>query len=208
MAYTDQGMSRNKMVAIGLVALLHAGVGFALATGLAADAYEQAKKKLVAVDVDIEEPPPPPEEPPPPPPKQEIPPPQQSKQPTNVPPPPTPPPPPPPPLPPPPPPPLPPPPPPPAAPPSPAVQTRGAISDADYPTSAQRNDESGTSVARFTIGTDGRVTDCTASGASPTLDATTCRLIIARFRFKPATSGGNPVSSSKSVRITWRLPKD
>jgi periplasmic protein TonB len=88
------------------------------------------------------------------------------------------------------------------------VQTRGAISDADYPSSAQRNEESGTSIARFTIGTDGRVTDCNASGASATLDATTCRLIISRFKFKPATSGGSPVSSSKTVRITWRLPKD
>jgi protein TonB len=56
MAYADQEMSTSKMVSIGLVALLHAGVGYALVTGLAVDAYEKAKKKITAVDVELDEP--------------------------------------------------------------------------------------------------------------------------------------------------------
>jgi protein TonB len=59
------------------------------------------------------------------------------------------------------------------------------------------------------IGTDGRITDCNASGASPALDAKTCELIIRRFRFKPALDGGgSPIAESRSQRVTWRLPKN
>jgi periplasmic protein TonB len=158
MAYADQEMSTSRMVTIGLVALLHAGVGYALVTGLAVDAYEKAKKKITAVDVKLDEPE---EEPPPPPPP----------------------------------------------PPSKAIQKGGSISDEDYPSSSIRNEEAGTAVARFTIGPDGKVTDCSASGASPTLDAETCKLIMRRFRFKPAMSNGTPVAESRSQRVTWRLPK-
>jgi periplasmic protein TonB len=82
----------------------------------------------------------------------------------------------------------------------------GSISNDDYPASAKRNEESGTSVATFTIGPDGRVVSCNASGAGGTLDAETCRLIIRRFRFKPAMgSDGSPMSETKTQRVTWRL---
>jgi hypothetical protein len=87
-------------------------------------------------------------------------------------------------------------------------QRGGSISDEDYPSSSIRNEEAGTSVATFTIGTDGKVTSCNASGASPTLDAETCKLIIRRFRFKPALdTSGQPIAETKSQRVTWRLPK-
>ena len=60
----------------------------------------------------------------------------------------------------------------------------------------------------FTIGTDGKVVACNASGASPTLDAETCKLIIRRFRFKAALdTSGQPIEETKSQRVTWRLPK-
>jgi protein TonB len=89
-----------------------------------------------------------------------------------------------------------------------ATQRGGSISDEDYPSSSIRNEEAGTSVATFTIGTDGKVTSCNASGASPTLDAETCKLIIRRFRFKPALdTSGQPIAETKSQRVTWRLPK-
>jgi protein TonB len=214
MAYADEPeMTTSRMVSIGLVVLLHVGAGYALITGLAYDATKQVFEDLKTFDV-AEETPPEPEEPPPPPEKLDIPPPPKVTipPPVNVTPvistntqtvtitpsaPPAPP----------------PPPPPPPAPPPPAVAERavqrgGSISDEDYPPSSIRNEEAGTSVARFTIGTDGRVTECSASGASPTLDAETCKLIQRRFRYKPARdASGNPITETKTQRVTWRLPK-
>ena len=212
MAYADQEPSGRKIFAIGAVALLHAGVGYALVTGLAYNAAKQVYEDLKTFDVAPEEPEKP-EEPPPPPPKVDLPPPPKvtvpppvvttNVQSTNT---------------------LPPltqsappaPPAPPAAPPPPAppkvaqraTQRGGSISDEDYPSSSIRNEEAGTSVATFTIGTDGKVSSCNASGASPTLDAETCKLIIRRFRFKPALdTSGQPIAETKSQRVTWRLPK-
>jgi periplasmic protein TonB len=211
MAYADQHeMTTSRMVSIGVVVLLHIGVGYALVTGLAYDATKQVFEDLKTFDVE-EEKPPEPEEPPPPPEKLDIPPPPKvtipppvnitpvistnvqpvSITPTA--------------------PPAPPPPPPPPAPPKvaqKATQKGGSISDEDYPPSSIRNEEAGTAVARFTIGTDGRVTECNASGASPALDAETCKLIMRRFRYKPALdASGSPVAESRSQRVTWRLPK-
>src|SRR3990170_5021278 len=71
MAYADQQMSGNKVIAIIIVALIHVAIGYALVTGLA---YSAAKKLVERVTtVDIEEPPP--EEEPPPPPPEDAPPP-------------------------------------------------------------------------------------------------------------------------------------
>ncbi len=212
MAYADQEPSGRKIFAIGAVALLHAGVGYALVTGLAYNAAKQVYEDLKTFDVAPEEPDKP-EEPPPPPPKVDLPPPPKvtvpppvvtssvvttntiaPMTPTAPPAPPA----------------------PPAAPPPPAppkvaqkaTQRGGSISDEDYPSSSIRNEEAGTSVATFTIGTDGKVASCNASGASPTLDAETCKLIIRRFRFKPALdTSGQPIAETKSQRVTWRLPK-
>ena len=66
MAYADQQMSGNRVVAIIIVALIHIALGYALITGLA---YEAATKLVERVTtIDIEEPPPPePEDIPPPP---------------------------------------------------------------------------------------------------------------------------------------------
>src|SRR6478752_462451 len=65
MAYADQQMSGNRIVAIIIVALIHIAVGYALVTGLA---YNAAKKLIEHVTtVDINEPPPPPPDTPPPP---------------------------------------------------------------------------------------------------------------------------------------------
>ena len=218
MAYADQdqGLSTNRIVSIGVVALLHVGLGYALVTGLAFDAAKQVYEDLKTFDVE-EEKPEEPEEPPPPPEKLDIPPPPKvtAPPPVNVTPvistntqavtitpsaPPA------------------PPPPPPAPPPPPekpkiaqkAVQKGGvgSITDEDYPPSAVRNEESGTTVATYTVGTDGKVSGCNASGASPTLDAETCKLIVRRYKFKPALdSNGSPIEETKTQRIRWVLPK-
>lgn len=215
MAYADQEeMTTGRIVSIGVVVLLHIGAGYALVTGLAYNAAKEAFEDLKTFDVqeeipeEVEEPPPPPEKLDiPPPPKVTAPPPvnvtpvistntqQVTITPTAPPAPP-------------------PPPPPPPAPPAPpkvatkAVQRGGSISDEDYPPSSIRNEEAGTAVARFTVGTDGRVTECSASGASPALDAETCKLIIRRFRYKAALdANGSPIAETKTQRVTWRLPK-
>jgi len=58
MAYADQQMSGNRVIAIIIVALIHIALGYALVTGLA---YEAATKVLERVTtIDVEEPPPPP----------------------------------------------------------------------------------------------------------------------------------------------------
>lgn len=224
MAYADQKMSSSRITAIVVVALLHALLGYAFVSGLALKVAKQAVQDLKTFDV-IEEPPPPEEEPPPPPetPVPVQPPPVVSPPPivrTNTPPPPvatvnvappappityT----------------APPAPPAPVAPPPPPppprkvqeARARGNpgswVTDSDYPSSALRAEESGTTGFRLEIGTNGRVTSCTvtSSSGSSALDAATCRLIRSRARFTPAKdSSGNPTTDTYSNRIQWRLP--
>ncbi|MCM3612761.1 hypothetical protein M4S82_16200, partial [Planococcus sp. MERTA32b] len=71
MAYADQKMSSGKIVAIVIVALIHAALGYAFVTGLAFQYVKKVSEKLNTFDVE-EPPPPPPDEPPPPPPDQPL----------------------------------------------------------------------------------------------------------------------------------------
>lgn len=212
MAYTDKkGMTPARFWSIVLVVILHIFLGYAFITGLAYSVVKKVAKDLKTFDVK-EEAPPPEELPPPPPPPKDLPPPPVTIPPPIVqtqtvtqapvfvpqPPPMTYPPP------------APPPPPPPPRPvvASKAVQRGGSISDEDYPSAAIRAEESGVSVATFVIGTDGKVQSCNANGASSSLDAETCKLIMRRFRFKPATdAGGSPVPETRTQRVRWTLPK-
>ena len=220
MAYADQQMSGNRIVALIIVALIHIGIGYVLISGLA---YEAAKKMVERVTtVDIEEPPPPeePDEPPPPPPEQPTapPPPVAPAPPINI-------------SPAPPPvqtttrisPPAPPaltiPPPAPPAPPAPRFQPKSAeprgnpgswATTNDYPSRALREERQGTTGFSVSIGTDGRVTDCriTRSSGHPDLDETTCKMVSRRARFKPATDGdGNPTTGSWASSVRWEIPK-
>jgi len=221
MAYADQQMSGNRIVAIIIVALIHVAVGYALVTGLA---YSAAKKLVERVTtVDIEEPPPPKDEPPPPePPKDTAPPPPVAPPPPiNVsvaPPPiqtqPT----------------IPPPAPPvlrvpppapvaPPPPPPPRVQPKAATPKGnpgnwananDYPSRSLREEKEGVTRFSVQVGADGRVTSCNVTGSSgtPELDSTTCSLIQRRGRFNPATNGdGQAVAGSWSSSVRWQIPK-
>jgi protein TonB len=115
-------------------------------------------------------------------------------------------------------PPAPPPPPPPPPPPAQKVEPARAranlasyVSDADYPDSAIRAEESGTTGFRLEIGANGRVSNCTitSSSGSSALDNATCRIMRSRARFTPAQdSNGQPTTDTTSARITWRLPAD
>ena len=85
------------------------------------------------------------------------------------------------------------------------------VHNSDYPDSALRNDEQGTTRFRLSVGTDGRVTDCTVTGSSGSsaLDAATCRLTKSRARFTPARdASGNPATDNVASAIHWVLPAD
>ncbi len=224
MAYVDQKMSSGKIVAIVIVALIHAALGYAFVTGLAYQYVKKATEKLNTFDVEPPPPPPPPEDPPPPPPDQpNLPPPPTTvvvppplvvtpspapsittssiiplSQPTA--------------------PPAPPAPPSPPAPPAAPVINKAAgakgnpaewVSTDDYPPSALRGEEEGTSAIAWDINAQGRVENCrvTASSGSAALDRAACSAITRRGRYSPALDqSGNPIKSSSSRRVTWKMP--
>lgn len=218
MAYADQQMSGNRIVALIIVAIIHLAVGYALITGLA---YSAGKKLLERVTtVDVETPPPPTEKPPPPPPDKMPPPPPIVAPPPaiNINP-------------------LPPPittvreapPPPPVvipvasappAPPAPKFAPKGAepkgrpgdwVTTDDYPSRALREEEEGTTRFTLSVGADGKPTNCSIVNSSghPDLDAASCANLMRRARFKPATDGnGAAVAGSYTSSVKWQIPKN
>ncbi len=214
MAYADQQMSGNRVVALIIVAIIHVLIGYVLISGLAYQAVKKAVERVTTVDID--EPPPPEEEPPPPPePEPNAPPPPVAPPPpisiAPAPPPiltqPT----------------IPPPSPPalvapPPAPPAPPSQARGATTknerswaariQENYPARALREETEGTVGVRVTVSPDGRVSVCsvTASSGSSILDEAACKGMERYARFNPALdAAGNPTSGNYSTRITYRL---
>jgi len=214
MAYADQQMSGSKVTAIIIVALIHIAVLYALVTGLAYEAVTKIKETVTAVNVTEPEPPPPPPPPPPedvpvqppppvaPPPMVQIerPAPQIRTIPT-----------------------IPPPAPPvlrvpPPAPPPPPSKARGASPDNqgrwarriqdNYPSRALRNEEEGRVGVRVTIGTDGRVSNCsvTSSSGSSSLDEAACDGMRRYARYNPALdTAGNPITDTVSTTIVYQL---
>jgi len=91
-----------------------------------------------------------------------------------------------------------------------AEKTSGAILESDYPRAARRARAQGSVTARFTVGIDGRARGCTVTGSSGNaeLDATTCRLIEGRFRYRPARGvDGVPVAEVRGWRQDWWLER-
>ena len=91
-----------------------------------------------------------------------------------------------------------------------AAWRSGTITDRDYPRDASQAKIGGVVETRFTIQPGGRVSGCrvTRSSGDASLDATTCRLIEERFRFKPATnSAGEPIASQYGWRQSWWLER-
>lgn len=68
------------------------------------------------------------------------------------------------------------------------VHIKGQIRDSDYPVRLAAHRIEGDVKVQYTVGLDGRVTNCRIleSSRSAELDALTCRLIVKRFRFRPA----------------------
>ena len=204
-------------MAIVIVALLHALLGYAFITGLAYNVVKKVAQDLKTFDV-AEEAPPPEELPPPPPPDQKVEPPPMVAPPPIVqtqtiappmqtvriaPPPvitPTAPP-------------APPPPPAPrmAAPASPRGNPGSWVTTEDYPSRALREEREGVTGVAFDIGGDGKVANCrvTSSSGSPELDDATCRNFTRRARYKPAQNdAGQAMGSTGSQRVRWQMPKD
>lgn len=218
MSYVDQPISRGRMYAIVIVAILHALLAYAFVSGLAYKFVKGLNPDMKTFDVK-EEPPPPPEEPPPPPPDQPNSPPITAVPspfpvPSPMPVPPTPPaiyvppapvitPPAPAPS---------PPPPPRIVPPQRArANLNSYFSADDYPAAALRSNDQGTTGFSLTIGPNGRVEACsvTSSSGSSALDQATCRILRSRARYTPARDqSGNPTSGRDSGRVTWRLPSE
>jgi protein TonB len=91
---------------------------------------------------------------------------------------------------------------------SPARQIAGDITPDDYPDSAFRARVSGTVHLRFVVAPSGRVSECavTRSSGSAALDSTTCRLILGRFRYRPARDGaGRPIASVIRGEHVWEV---
>lgn len=83
------------------------------------------------------------------------------------------------------------------------------LTQADYPASAVRNREQGSTTFGVVVDTKGRVSGCTiiVTSGSSALDATTCRLMRARLRFQPAQdANGRAVEDRYEGTVHWRLP--
>jgi protein TonB len=207
-------MSSNRLIALIVVAVLHVLLAYGLVTGLAYEGVKKAIKRVTTVDIEEEvkkeeEPPPPPPEkvdvvPPPVAPPVKI---NVSTAPPQIqtvtvapppapivlaPPAPA---------------------PPPPKGPSSGPQPRGNpgswATTNDYPSRALREERSGTTGFRVTVGADGRVVDCqvTSSSGHADLDQATCQNVTRRARFKPALQDGQPVQSSYSNRVRWVIPE-
>ncbi|HEY5722836.1 MAG TPA: TonB family protein [Allosphingosinicella sp.] len=94
---------------------------------------------------------------------------------------------------------------------TPVVPLPSLFSADDYPAAALRAEEEGVVGYRMAIDREGRVVGCdiTSSSGSASLDSTTCRLIRARARFRPArTAKGKKTADVIHGRIWWRFPEE
>lgn len=81
----------------------------------------------------------------------------------------------------------------------------------DYPEEAVRQGISGISTVRITVGTNGRISDCTVlvSSGNASLDRTTCNIFRERARLHPGLDrDGHPVAVNMIKNINWlTLPR-
>lgn len=82
----------------------------------------------------------------------------------------------------------------------------GRISHSDYPRGAGDAGAEGTVIVQFEVGVDGRVSGCEVADTSGNaeLDATTCRLVEARFRYEPARNAeGKAITEVRGWQQDW-----
>jgi hypothetical protein len=90
--------------------------------------------------------------------------------------------------------------------PEPLVPLSALLGDEDYPISAARANQGGSTGIILLIDEKGAVKDCTLTETSgfSTLDSRSCSLLLDRARFKPATDlRGRPVKGAIRTRISW-----
>ncbi len=93
---------------------------------------------------------------------------------------------------------------------TPPRRLRGRLRDSDFPDAASEAGASGTVSVRYAVEVNGRVSGCriTRSSGNALLDATTCRLITERFRYRPSLDArGRPVRSTVVVDHEWVLER-
>lgn len=85
------------------------------------------------------------------------------------------------------------------------------VTNKDYPLEALRAGVSGVTAFGLSIDATGKPTECkiVSSSGSEQLDQTTCRLMMERAVFRPATdANGKPVTGSWSSRFRWIIPEE
>ncbi|HST35733.1 MAG TPA: energy transducer TonB [Allosphingosinicella sp.] len=91
----------------------------------------------------------------------------------------------------------------------PASTNHFGLRSSDYPGEALRTATQGRVIVRIDVSPEGRATSCAAlaTSGSPEIDATTCRVIMARARFRPAIdAAGEPVAIRFVSTVTWLVP--
>jgi protein TonB len=89
-----------------------------------------------------------------------------------------------------------------------AEWTGGKIRDSDFPSEARKAKANGTTETEIAVTPEGRPAGCrvTRSSGNGLLDATTCRLVMARFRFRPARDGsGWAIAGMVEYDQEWTL---
>jgi len=79
----------------------------------------------------------------------------------------------------------------------------------DYPPAALRTATQGRVIVRIDVSAEGRAADCAtvATSGNAEIDATTCRVIRRRARFRPAIDGaGRRVAARTISTVTWLVP--
>lgn len=90
--------------------------------------------------------------------------------------------------------------------PRPAIAFAEIVNADDYPPAALRDEDQGTATATYTIGVNGRVSECTATGASDLLNSTFCGIIMRRWRYAPAIDADNrPIPETRTKAVTFGL---
>ena len=85
-----------------------------------------------------------------------------------------------------------------------AIALAEVVNADDYPPAAVRANDQGTSMATYTVGINGRVSDCTATGASDLLNNTFCGIIMRRWRYAPAVNADDqPVTEVRTRSVTF-----
>jgi len=70
-----------------------------------------------------------------------------------------------------------------------------------------RLQEQGKVQIKYTVGTDGDVSECavTMTSGKPRLDDAACTMVKKRWKFKPATQDGKPVATSIPAEVVFAL---